>query len=299
MKNIYHTVIVSLIVVFSFSCSSYGGTDELMKLVQNKDFWSSYRWESLGESALYKTTKWTQTTADDRLRYYATDIKLNDNYNKLILSVDASNNVEKFKIVTIYNTSSSDFPIISYDEILNWCITKYGGPHVSYDGTSLIGDESSFVNKTSSWIFNDTIIELDVVYGSITNGLLPVVVNLSYGNKKSIKLKSQTSSVHCRVIKFKDKPDNNISLDDMYFTIDEIKNEIRTINNHVTNYQLKTAGDTFDLVKTDKTKDLTLSLNINRLTGRLEGKSMSGLATQETLNITGVCDKYDPLKRKF
>lgn len=297
MKNIRPGIIVNLIIIFYLASTSYGGTDEMMKLLQSKDFWSSYKWESLDESALYKSTGWIQTTADKDFRYYATDMKVNDNYNKLILSVDAYNNIAKLRMFTIYNTSSADFPVMSYDEILNWCISKYGGPHVVYDGTSIIDDESSFVNKTLSWIFNDTIIELDVAYGSTPDSLVPVVVNLSYGNKKSIKLKPQTPNIHCRVIRFSDKQASNVSLDDMYFTIDEIKNEIRTINNRVTNYLLKVAGDTFQLEKTDKAKNSTLLLNINRSTGRLEGKVTSG--TQDSLNITGVCDRYDPFKRKF
>lgn len=298
MNNILPRIIVSLIILFCFAGSSFAGTDELMKLVQSKEFWSSYKWESLGESSLYKTTRWIQTTADSSFKYYAADMKINDNYNKLILSVDAANNIDKFRVFTIYNTSSSDFPVMSYDEIMNWCIMKYGAPHVTYDGTSLIGEESSFVNKTLSWIFNDTIIELDAVYGSIPDGFLPVVINLSFGNKKSIKLKAQTSSVHCRVVKFNDKQMSSVSLDDMYFTIDEIKNEVRTINNRVTDYLLKAAGDTLQLEKTDKFVNSALSLNINRLTGRLEGKSVSG-AAKDSLNITGVCDRYDPFKRKF
>lgn len=298
MNNIFPRFVIILLILSCFAVSSYAGTDELMKQLSSKEFWSSYKWESLGESALYKTTRWTQTTADSSFRYYAADMKINDNYNKLILSVDAANNIDKFRMFTIYNTSSSDFPVISYDEILNWCIMKYGMPQVTYDGTSLIGDESSFVNKTLSWIFNDTIIELDAVYGSIPDGFLPVVINLSYGNKKSIKLKSPTSSIHCRVVKFNDREMNSVSLDDMYFTIDEIKNEVRTINNRVTDYLLKAAADTFSLEKTDKITDSATSLSINRLTGRLEGKSLSG-AAKETLKITGVCDRYDPLKRKF
>lgn len=298
MRNICPGIIVSLIIVFCFAGTSYGGTNELMKLIQSKEFWSSYKWESLEESALYKTAKWTQTTTDNNFKYYATDMKINDNYTKLILSTDSANNIDRLRVFTIYNTSSSDFPVISYDEIVNWCIMKYGGPQVTYDGTSVIDSESSFTNKTLSWVFNDTVIELDVVYGSTPNKLLPVVINLSYGNKRSIKIKQPAASIHCRVIKFSDKFVNNITTDDLYFTIDEIKNEIRTINNHVTDYLLKASGDMVHLEKSDKSKGATLSLDINRLTGRLEGKSIAA-ALPESLTITGVCDRYDPFNRKF
>lgn len=106
------------------SCDSY----ELVKLLESRDFWSSYSWDKFDESTIYKATTWQLVRApkpegikDDGL--YSTLIDIDKlPVRKLETTVDAITGRAKAIGMTLSNRPTPD----DYQVFVDWCTDKFG-----------------------------------------------------------------------------------------------------------------------------------------------------------------------------
>lgn len=159
-----HKVIAVLVVVLAnlvFCSCSFAGTYELVKLVENREFWSSYYWGNFEESELYKSTNWRLSGGSG-----VGDTKITDNYDTHLqlgnLNVThmsmyvgyPDKNVRWFSIYSPLNTNSE-----YYLKLVSWCDERYGNDHIERKYLSGQGKYQHEV-LTSYWERGTTRIEV-------------------------------------------------------------------------------------------------------------------------------------------
>jgi len=295
VNNVLRMVLVTLMVVSCFVCTSYGGTDELMKLVQSKDFWSTYKWGKVDESKLYKSTTWKLLQKDDEnIRYgnFEADITLDRFKTKMFISIDSTNRLKEINI-GIRDVISDD-----YESILKWCESNYGTNHKHDESTHKISPSLSIFTRSELWKLNDTFIQLDKVYKVENNATKLYVISLLY-RENPVKTSSNYTYITCSNLMFSSSDKSfKQNMDNMTFVIDEKENVLRDQKFQITDYKLKVTDDVFSFYTTlmDNGEKYTKSYSINRLTGNLVG---TWGTESSKLILTGNCEKVDPIKKKF
>jgi hypothetical protein len=169
MKKLFGIVFVALTSLASVSVSQ-GGTYELTKLVESRDFWSTYKWGAFEDSELYKSTNWKlrggASIGDTKTREdYSTPIRLDNIYiEEMNMYVNyETKEVNSFGIYT-YNKLNKD----DYSKFVSWCNDKFGDVSVENKRTETFSD---YVRDTvtSSWPVENTIVRVKIE-NNLSNG---------------------------------------------------------------------------------------------------------------------------------
>lgn len=158
--NMYLRCIVILMIVSCYFGTSYGGTEQLMKLFERKDFWESYNWGTMEESELYQSTKWRSagfTNSGNKrvLFHYVTTEKLSFFDSSLCMSVNSYDNL----IASYQINPAADTTIDDYYKLVDWCDNKFGYTHTEYTNKYTLNDITN-ITTTSYWILGNTIIRV-------------------------------------------------------------------------------------------------------------------------------------------
>jgi hypothetical protein len=294
MNNVLRMLFVTLTTVSCFAGSSYGGTEELMNLVQSKDFWSTYKWSRpVKESKIYKATKWIlrKTDNDDQNYYYDTDIILNSNKTQMTISVNKRSNM-----ISDYQVTLGDANYNDYDELLRWCEREYGKADVYNENKTGPGDGifKAYIKRKSFWITGGSVINL-VLSADVT--LKPLVVDLIFSNKKTMKIDRPSTTVICKnmtMTSTSNQPVQTKKMNDVIMILDENLGKVFDAN-------LDPAGLSFTvtekLFKIERKNEIgSLVYFIDRLTGKLEGEIIS---YDIHSIVSGECERIEPATRKF
>lgn len=131
MKRIISVIVVVMANLIFCSCS-FAGINELVNLVESREFWSSYNWGNFEESGLYKSTNWRLSGQSG-----IGDKKLTDNYNANLqlnnlnvthMSMQVGYPDKDVREFSIYSTLTQDNEY--YLRLVSWCDEKYGNDHV-------------------------------------------------------------------------------------------------------------------------------------------------------------------------
>ncbi|MBT0664614.1 hypothetical protein KI809_09920 [Geobacter pelophilus] len=163
MKKLLRIAFVVMALFVFFCGTSYGGADELMKLVENRSFWSTYKWGTLEESELYQLTKWSlrgMTKSGDYIFHkYITDENIPYFNTRMSIFVNSNNNqIISYDIYPDFNeTTTPD----DYNRLVNWCNEKYG--NASGEKKYTRTNNGLTLNKTTSdWVLDNTTITVSI-----------------------------------------------------------------------------------------------------------------------------------------
>lgn len=160
MKRPYSLLIAAMICLVPVS-SSYAGSSELLQLLVNKEFWSTFKWEKFEESELYKATEWRppgwpKTGGNvTRTNTYTIDISIDElNINKMTIyeRSDAKG------LLSIYGTPPYD-SYEYYNKLVDWCNDKFGDATVRDEQTETISNNNSDTTE-SSWSIGNTVVKV-------------------------------------------------------------------------------------------------------------------------------------------
>ncbi|KAB0668265.1 hypothetical protein F6V30_16530 [Oryzomonas sagensis] len=181
MNKLLGFLLVTLTILTSATASN-GATSELTKLLESRDFWSTYKWETFEDSELYKSAPWKSGGWSG-----IGDTKISDNYTTPIsisnLSAEAMNmyvntktkEVNSFAIYSINRVNTDD-----YTQYVSWCNEKFGDNRVENKRTETFGE---YVRNTttSSWTLENTVVRVSIE-NNLSNGLKSVgfITTLSF-----------------------------------------------------------------------------------------------------------------------
>lgn len=285
MKNAYTMLIVALLVV-SFAGSSYGGTEQLMNLVQSKEFWSTYKWgRTVNESKLFKSAKWKlrKTDKDDQNYYYDTDITLASKPTQMTISINKGSNK-----ISDYQVTLEDITYSDYTELLNWSEKQYGKPDI-YNEHKIRAGEGIFIPyivKRSSWIAGNSVINLAV---TADLALKPLVVDLIVSDKRSVKLDKPSIILICRNMTMSSTPDQQLQvkkMNDVTMILDENTNKVFDANLDPTGLSFTVTDKYYKIER--KSEIGSLVYNINLSNGKLDGRIIS---YDVPSIVSGECEK--------
>ncbi|ACH39989.1 hypothetical protein Gbem_2986 [Citrifermentans bemidjiense Bem] len=271
---------------------SFGSSDRLSQLFESKLFWENYKWGMVEDSQLYKSAVWQPKTllVSDAIRYfYQTKSQFNSYEAENTIEVKSDGNV------VLYNIVLNGKGVSNYDSVRGMCINLYGTVISEYDNTIIWPKGEKIRFKSSSWIINETIIELTLMDMDVINPSLTIV----FRNKAKGKVEKPTLSLVCRDMLFHaNYGPRSDSIPDVELIIDENRNMVTNMDNTLTDFVL-TASENVLYLKRTQSNHFT-SYNISRITGRLEGISSDNSGdSNRSFRLTGKCEKMDPVKKKF
>src|SRR6266568_1805976 len=168
MNKILKIFFVMLTILTSATASN-GATNELTKLLESRDFWSSYKWENFEDSELYKSTTWklsgSQGIGDTKISDdYSTPIRITNLYIEgMVMYVNT-----KTKEVNSFDMYAQNKSIDNYTKFVSWCNEKFGDVRVENKTTRTFGEYIE--NKiTSSWSLENTIVRVETIT-NLSNG---------------------------------------------------------------------------------------------------------------------------------
>lgn len=163
MKHLLRYFLLTVMSTYLIVSNCYGGSQELAQLIENKNFWSDYKWGILEDSELYLSTKWaligsggySNITTSQK---YSAETNVDDENVKANLDVDIkdNNSITNRLLVNWLNSSTSKF-----DRIVIWCDNKFGNIH---DENTVEKDMVNYIRitKTVSWKLGNTTVEVSV-----------------------------------------------------------------------------------------------------------------------------------------
>jgi hypothetical protein len=155
----------------AFATSAFCGSPELVKVLEEREFWNSYSWDKFDESALYKSTTWTLAGMSKR-----GDVKISDNYvtpvsieslpvRELNMSVNAvSNHVNSYSFYS-YNQLTTD----DHRTFVKWCVEKFGAPEKEEEKHTENLDGVSQTTFSAFWMAGSTRITIKT-RNNLSNG---------------------------------------------------------------------------------------------------------------------------------
>jgi len=140
-------IILACVAMLAFAEGAFCGTPELVKLLESREFWSSYPWERYEDSALYRSTTWSQAGMSGR-----GDVKTSDNFaapliienlpvQAVNMYVDAETREATRFDIHSHNGSTND----DYHAFVNWCTARFGPPVREMENAENLGS----VTRTS------------------------------------------------------------------------------------------------------------------------------------------------------
>lgn len=173
--------ILVCITKLAIASSAVCGTPELVKVLEDREFWYSYQWDKFDESALYKTTTWRLAGMSGR-----GDVKTSDNYRAAIfinnlpveavtIYVDAVTMHANYISMSSYNRLTTD----DHKIFLNWCSARFGVPEREEDKKTENLGAVTRTTISSYWAIGNTRILLttrnNISNGSSSEGFITIL----------------------------------------------------------------------------------------------------------------------------
>ncbi len=160
MNRLLGILFVTLTILVSVTASN-GGTYELTKLLENRDFWATYKWETFEDSELFKSTTWKLRGASGSggtktSENYTTPVRIN-NFNTEEMNMYVNYKTKEVNSFDIYSLNKSNAD--DYTKLVSWCNEKFGDVRVENKRTDTFG---KYVRETatSSWAVDNTIVRV-------------------------------------------------------------------------------------------------------------------------------------------
>ncbi len=296
MIQLYRIILCTLMTVLLATGISYGGTDELLKLIESKGFWSTYKFGTLEESELFKTKAFNLTASnyENKYDFYEADVKIDSLTTKFKIKTENSNHI------MMYFTYLPNATLGEFDVLYQWCLSRYGKKYNFYENVKPVGQFTT-TNREISWQLNDTVVQLSASFTINSNSPATDNVSASSGKTKYISLvftdKSNTKinkpavAMNCKVNLNKQSM-NIFKLDDINVVIDENTGEVKNLDNTITGWKLKVSDKLYEFTKSDADSN-SLHVVINRLNLKLTGETVLD-NMQKTYKLKGHCKKIVP-----
>jgi len=298
--RLYKSMLFALMTCFLFAAASYGGTDELMKLLENRGFWSGYTFGTLEESELYRTRAFNLTASnyDSTFDFYDAAVK----FDTLAASFKIKS--ENGKNIVMYFTYLPAAPLSDFDTLYQWCLSRYGKKHNYYERVKT-ESQAALTTREASWTLNNTVIQLSTSYmtknsppagSSVPAGSSKTdFISLVFADRNAAKISKPTVTLLCKA-SLADKAVAAMKLDDIEVVIDENSGEVMNTDKTASGWSLKVSDRFYELTKSDADRN-SVHVVINRRNWKLTGESLVD-SLHRKYQLKGSCRKTEPGTKK-
>jgi len=178
--------------------TAYAG-DPVAKLLGDKQYWSTFAWDSPEKSRLFTSVPWSPTGMRQfELFKYAYRLKLDGVPMVLYALRNSADNTEFGDFDLAYKAFDKKESAADFNRLRQWCGANFGDSSAQIDNVKRIYKVQTFTSSYTYWLKGNTIIRLATTE-LIENGMPIYFGRISYLDARHNKVRSPEKVLSCEM----------------------------------------------------------------------------------------------------